>query len=131
MTTASRSVFYCFGAYVGQYTGSTSCRWWPVDPSTIGYDTTKLVSSNLAHNPQAFRAGAITSIANIEVDDPPAQGGSTKIGPTFPAGSMINGVWVESVHYDRLDPTCKPPRLQPTDHCRAYELTTVLYWDGP
>jgi hypothetical protein len=128
---ASRSVFYCFGAYVGQYTGNSSCRWWPVDPTSINFDQTKLVPSNLASNPNGFRTGALTSITQIEVDDPPGHGGSTKIGPTFPNGSMINGVWVESTHYDHFDPAYKPPRLQPTDHCRAYELTTVYYWGGP
>jgi hypothetical protein len=128
---ASRSVFYGFGAFVGQYTGLTTCGWWPQDPATLNppYDTTKLVPSDIGKNPQLVRTGGITA-SQIQADDSPAYGGLTKIGPQFPGGSMTNGCWLESNYYNALPSGVKPSRdvgLQ----CYEYELKSVLYWTGP
>ena len=123
----SRSIFYGFGGWVGATYGQTQCGWWPEDPAsqTIAFSAGKLIKSDLAKNPQAVRSGAI-QIAAIEVDDSPAHGGLTKIGPTFPTGSMINSVWIESNHYNALkDKPARPPSYM---QCRDYELTSVLYW---
>ena len=127
---ASRSIFYGFGAFVGQYNGLTTCGWWPKDPSTLTppYDTSKLVPTDIGKNPQLVRTGGITA-AQIQADDSPTYGGLTKIGPTFP-GSMTNGCWLESSYYNALPTAVKPSRdvgLQ----CYEYELKSVLYWSGP
>lgn len=121
----SRSIFYGFGAWVGAVSGHTKCAWWAEDPATLGFAPAKLIKSDLSMNPQAVRTGAI-QIGAIEVDDAPANGGLTKIGPTFPTGSMINSIWIESNHYNALaDKPGRPPSYM---QCHDYELTSVLYW---
>lgn len=128
---ASRTITYGFGAWVGQQTGLTTCGWWAQDPNTLNppFDASKLISSDLSKNLQAVRNGQITA-AQIQVDDPPTYGGETKIGPTFPNGSLINGCWLEKGDYDALPAAKKPPRVPADMHCRDYELTTVWYWSG-
>ncbi|MDQ3367510.1 MAG: hypothetical protein M3680_18980 [Myxococcota bacterium] len=128
----SRSIFYGFGAWVGQTTGATRCGWWPADPSdpSINFDQAKLIETDLANNPSAHKAGRVP-VSKIEVDDRPAHGGMTKIGPTFPVGSMINSVWLEQSHYDALPAAKKPPRVPQGMACFDYELTCVEYWAGP
>src|SRR5438067_8172176 len=86
---SSRSVFYGFGGWVGQQLGLTLTGWWPNDPNTLNppFDTTKLITSDLAKNCQAVRNGQIQATA-IDVDDAPASGGATKLGPTWPTGSQ-------------------------------------------
>jgi hypothetical protein len=121
----TRSIFYGFGAWVGQVSGHTKCAWWAEDPVTLGFAPAKLIKSDLGMNPQAVRTGAI-QIGAIEVDDGPAHGGSTRLGPTFPTGSMINSLWIESSRYSALaDKPARPPSYM---QCRDYELTSVLYW---
>jgi len=128
---ASRTITYGFGSWVGSQTGLTTCGWWAQDPATLvpPFDTNKLISSDLSKNLQAVRNGTITA-AQIQVDDAPANGGETKIGPTFPTGSVMNGCWLEKGDYDALSATKKPPRVPAGMQCRAYELTTVWYWNG-
>ncbi|MEO8698883.1 MAG: hypothetical protein ABI867_02535 [Kofleriaceae bacterium] len=128
--SAARSVFYGFGAYVGQLTGATTCNFWADDPSTgaPAFDPTKFIPVDLARNPQACRDGKIAA-GDIQCDDAPANGGMTKIGPSWPAGSWINSCWLESDYYSKLKN--KPSRKHATDECYDYELTTVIYWDGP
>lgn len=132
MASATRSVFYGFGAYVGQLTGRSTCNWWADDPSKTStpFDPTTLITVDLAKNPEAVRSKQIP-LADLQVDDLPTNGGLTKIGPEWPAGSWINGCWLEKGYYDSLGKGIKPPRLHSTDECREYEMTTVLYWDGP
>lgn len=127
----SRTITYGFGSWVGSQTGLTTCGWWPQDPATLNppFDQTKLISNDLSKNLQAVRNGQIT-LAQIQVDDAPANGGETKIGPTFPNGSMINGCWLEKGDYDGLPANKKPPRVPADMQCRDYELTTVYYWSG-
>jgi hypothetical protein len=127
----NRSVFYGFGAWVGQQTGPTSCKWWPQDPNTLNppFDTSKLIDSNLANNPAAVSGGL--PITSIEVDNAPPGGGLTKIGATFPGGSTLNSCWMDQLVYDALPTAVKPPRIPAGFECREYELTTVLYWSGP
>jgi len=132
MATGNRSVFYGMGAWVGHQTSVTGCRWWPNDPGAIAppFDPQRLITTDLSKSPQAVRDGRI-QIANIEVDDPPLYGGGTKIGPTWPTGSTWNSIWIESSKYNALSAIAKPHRINYGMQCREYELTTVLYWDGP
>ncbi len=127
---SSRSVFYGFGAWVTQQTGLTTCGWYPQDPATLNppFDATKLIASDLSKNPQGYRNGSI-SLAQIEVDDAPGNGGLTKIGPTWPTGSTTNGCWLEKSKYDAMGGN-KPNRIPTGMQCRDYELCTVYYWSG-
>ncbi len=127
----SRTITYGFGAWVGQQTGITTCGWWPQDPATLNppFDQNKLISNDLSKNLQAVRNGQITT-AQIQVDDAPTTGGETKVGPSFPTGSMINGCWLEKGDYDALPAAKKPPRVPADMKCRDYELTSVWYWNG-
>jgi hypothetical protein len=128
----SRSIFFGFGAWVGQQTGLTTCGWWAKDPATLNppFDTTKLIASDLAKNPQAVRNGQLAP-PYIQVDDAPVHGALTKIGPTWPTGSTLNSCWIEAAKYNALAPAVKPPRIGYGMACREYELTTVTYWAGP
>ena len=121
----TRSIFYGFGAWVGRLDGRTACAWWADDPSNLGFDHGQLIKTDLAKNPAAYLAGSI-SIDQLEVDDAPADGGLTKLGPTWPTGSTINSVWLESNFYDHLPR--RPAFPQPFMNCRGYELTTILEW---
>lgn len=127
----SRTISYGFGAWVGTQTGLTTCGWWPKDPATLNppFDNSKLINSDLAKNLQAVRNGQITT-GQIQVDDAPVNGGETKIGPTFPNGSLINACWLEKGDYDALAAAKKPPRVPADMQCREYELATVWYWSG-
>ncbi len=127
----SRSVFYGFGGWVGQQSGTTSCNWWSQDPTTLNppFDHAKWIANDLAKNPQAHRVSGLP-VAQIQVDDAPPNGGSTKLGPTFPTGSTCNACWLESNFYTALPGNQKPARIPGGVSCRDYELTTVLYWDG-
>ena len=125
---ADRSVFYGHGAYVATLVGDTQCKWFPDDPKSLGWDPAKQIGVDLAKSPAAVRSGAIKSVA-IDVDDHAVYGGLTKIGPDFPLGETIGACWITEAALKRetgLAPFATPP----TD-CRAYELTHVLYWDGP
>lgn len=126
----TRSVFYGFGAWVSQQLGPTRCTWWAQDPATLNppFDPTKTVDTDLAKNPNAAKTAGLP-IDQIVVDDAPPHGGLTKIGPTFPAGSMLNSVWMEQTKYDALK-GFKPPRVPADIEAREYELKTVWYWSG-
>jgi hypothetical protein len=126
----NRSIFYGFAAWVGQTTGSTTCKWWPQDPNTLNppFDANKFVETNLADNPYAVINSGLP-LANLEVDNAPVNGGLTKIGATFPGGSMINSCWLEKGFYDALGAN-KPARIPVGVECREYELQTVYYWPG-
>jgi hypothetical protein len=126
----SRTITYGFGSWVGSYSTLTQIAWWPQDPATLSpaYDVSKQINSDLARNLQAVRNGQI-SVAQIDVDDAPLYGGETKVGATFPGGTMIQGCWMEKGRYDALT-TNKPGRIPANMQCRDYELTTVWYWNG-
>jgi hypothetical protein len=121
----ARSVFYGFGAWVGRLDGPTACAFWPDDPNNLGFDPARLIAVDLAKNPAAHLAGSITR-AQIQVDDAPARGGMTKIGPTWPTGATIGGVWLEAQFYGQL--ANKPVFPQPFINGRGYELTTAVDW---
>jgi hypothetical protein len=121
----TRSVFYGFGAWVGRLDARTACAWWADDPNNLGFDHGQLIEVDLARNPAAYLSGAI-SLADIQVDDAPRDGGLTKLGPTWPTGSTINGIWIEATFYQGLKNP--PPFPQPFMNCEGYELTTVLEW---
>jgi len=124
----SRSIFYGFAAWVGQVHGETDVSWWGVDPPTINFDVSKLIRTNLAKNPKERRAKRIPP-QDVEVDDPRTDGGPTRLGPTFPTGTMIGAVWLDKARYDQLPNGKKPPRVPQPPECRDYELTTVVYYD--
>src|SRR5690606_23496994 len=102
------------------------CAFWADDPNNLKFDHGQLITVDLARNPAAYAAGTI-SFEELEVDDAPGDGGLTKLGPIWPTGSTINGVWLESTFYDKL--SNRPPFPQPALGCHAYELTTVVDWD--
>jgi hypothetical protein len=132
MIPAQRSVFYGFGAWVGQQTSPTECRWWAQEPNSLAtkFDPQHLITVDLAKNPAAARAGTI-GVHDIHVDDPPASGGGTKIGPTWPTGSTWNACWLEASIWKQLSANTRPPRVGYGMQCFDYELSTVLYWAGP
>jgi hypothetical protein len=117
---------------VGQIHGTTRCSWWPADPADpgINFDPAKQIPIDLANNPHAHRTGGLP-LPQIECDDRPANGGMTKIGPTFPLGSMINSLWLEQSRYDALPAVKKPQRVPQGMACFDYELCCVQYWAGP
>jgi len=132
MSTGTRSVFYGLGAWVGQQTSLTGTRWWARDPSALAvpFDPNQLITSDLSKNPHAVRSGQI-QFGAVEVDDPPTYGGATKIGPSWPTGSTWNSCWIESTRYTNIPVGSRPPRVGYGMQCRAYELTSVVYWSGP
>ena len=121
----TRSIFYGFGAWVGRLDSRTACAFWADDPNNLGFDHGQLIEVDLARNPAAYLAGSI-SADQIEVDDAPSDGGLTKLGPTWPTGSTINSIWLESKFYDHLPH--KPAFPQPFMSCQDYELTTIIEW---
>jgi hypothetical protein len=127
-----RSVFYGFGAWVGSLNSATTCQWWPDDPNeaAISWDRKKLIEVDLDRTPSAFRSRQIL-VEDIQVDDKASDGGLTRLGPTWPTGSTINGIWLESMFYDRLPDEARPPRIPRGLDCNDYELTSVEYWSGP
>jgi hypothetical protein len=128
---SSRSIFYGSGGWVGVQTGLTTCSFWandPADPS-VAWSPNLLIPVDLSKNPQGVRDKSIKA-DEIQVDDKPANGGLTKIGPVWPIGSTINGVWLESNFWGSLGAK-QPPRVPAYMDCRDYELTTVLYWNTP
>jgi len=123
--TPTHSVFYGFGAWVGRLDARTTCAWWADDPNNLNFDPGQLIEVDLARNPAAYLSGAI-SLDQLEADDAPCDGGLTKLGPTWPTGSTINGVWLAATYYDGLPN--KPEFPQRFMDCHGYELTTVVYW---
>jgi hypothetical protein len=126
-----RSIFYGFGAWVGSQRGATTCRWWPDDPNepSINWDRNKLIYVDLSRGPSAVQSNRIRR-DEIEVDDHGVTGGLTRIGPTWPTGSMINSIWLESRFWDQLPQHNKPSRVPRGFDGHDYELTSVLYWSG-
>jgi hypothetical protein len=127
----TRSVFYGFGAFVGSLTGRTSCGFWPDDPDQLGWDPAKQIPVELGKNPEAARRGLI-KVDEIQVDDYEGYnfGGLTQIGPMWPSGKMAGWVFLESNYWNGLG-AGKPGRIPPGMTAHNYELTSVLYWDGP
>jgi hypothetical protein len=119
-----RTVFYCFGAYVGQLTGTTQVSWWPDDPVATGFPQQRLIPIDLAKNPTAARAGTI-QIQDIQVDDDRANGGLTSVGPRFPGGQMIGAMWVAETYLKTLG--ANQPSASSAD-AYDYELMATLYW---
>jgi len=123
--TPARSVFYGFGAWVGRLEARTRCSFWADDPNDLGFDDKQLIAVDLSRSPAAVLRGEI-AVADVQVDDVPCDGGLTKLGPTWPTGSTINGVWLASTFYEGL--AIRPQFPQPFMSCRDYELTTAIYW---
>lgn len=127
----TRSVFYCFGACVGSLTGRTSCSFWIDDPDQFGWNQAALIPVDLGKNPEAARKGLIP-VTDIQADDYSGYGfgGLTQVGPMFPGGRMNGQIWLESTYWGTLG-TRQPSRQIPGLQGYPYELTSVLYWDGP
>lgn len=126
----TRTVFYGFGAFVGTISGPTTCAFWPDDPQRLGWSGTAMIPVDLANNPTAARAGTI-AIDDIQVDDHDIDGGLTGIGPRFPFGRHVGPCWLSETYWRSL---ANPPSRQVAsapDEAHDYELTSLLYWDGP
>jgi len=124
----TRTVFFAFGAYVGSITGPRTCLWWPADPSTLGWDATLAISTDLGATPAAAAAGTIGA-ADVQCDDHRIDGGLTSVGPLFPGGATIGAIWLAEPFYASLGDN-QPPR-QPGSApfpCRDYELQENVYW---
>lgn len=129
----TRSMFYCFGGSVGSMTGRTSCGFWSDEPDLFQWNPASLVPVDLGKNPEAVRQGLITP-ADIQCDDFAGYnlGGSTQIGPMWPTGRINGSVWLEATYWEGLSKLqVQPPWPVPGVQGRPYELTSVLYWDGP
>lgn len=122
MTRSTKHIFHAFSAYVGQLTGQTTCKFWPDDPSCFGWDITRAFAVDLSKTPSAARAGKI-KWEEVEVDDHSINAGLTTIGPLFPGGEVIGGVWLHEQHMKKLGlDTSNQPQ-----HAYDYELRCVLY----
>lgn len=135
--TATRSVFYAVPAFVGALTGERQCGFWPIHPTTASWDPTKLIPVDLTRSPQGVRDGHIVP-SDIQVDDHlvgQPDPGLTTIGPRFPDGEIQGAAWLEASYYASLPAAIQPPRVPTATpvamQCHDYELTSVLYWDGP
>jgi hypothetical protein len=119
----ARSIFYGVGAFVGSITGPTTCTFWPDDPATVGWKS-KQSAVDLAMNPEAVRRGTI-AVVDLQADDFAGYGtgGLTKIGPMFPGGAMIGGLYLEEGYLAKIGLAKPGPR--------PYEWATLIYWDGP
>lgn len=120
----TRTVFYGFGAFVGNLRGVTECDFWPGDPNGLGWAATALIPVDLSKNPQAAAAGHI-KIDDIQVDDHRSDGGLTTIGPRFPGGAPIGAVWLSEAHYK-----ANSHKLPRDPNCHDYETTSILYWSN-
>lgn len=120
--SSTKHVFHAFSAYVGQLTGQTTCWFWTDEPSKFGWDIKKAYLVDLAKTPSAARAGKI-KWDEVEVDDHTINGGLTTIGPLFPGGGVIGGVWLHEAHMARikLDASHKP------QHAHDHELRCIVY----
>ena len=124
--TGTRITFYGFGAFVGSLTGPTQCAWWPDDPATLNWALSALIPTDLSMTPTWART-AKRSWSDIQVDDHRQDGGRTTVGPRFPQGTMVGGIWLSETYWKSLGAN-QPARPTSRDG-HDYEFTTILYWD--
>jgi hypothetical protein len=124
-TTGTRITFYGFGAFVGNIKGATQVEWFPDDPATLNWAAGALIATDLSKNITAARNGM--PIADIQVDDHRTDGGLTTVGPRFPQGTMVGGIWLRDTIWNNLP---NQPKHPCTANAEAYELTTHVYLDG-
>jgi hypothetical protein len=124
----NRITFYGFPAYIGALRGPTHCGWWPDDPNSLNWKEDRLIPTDLSKTPSAAQNGEIT-IAEIQCDDHRTDGGLTQIGPRFPQGTMVGAVWIRDTYWNSLGR--KQPRHPATNDSHPYELTSIVYVDGP
>ncbi|MDX2092539.1 MAG: hypothetical protein SFX73_32040 [Kofleriaceae bacterium] len=126
-----RCVFLGSSAFLGRIEGETRCAFWAEEPSTHGFDATKLISLDLAMTPNAALEGRISWDA-VQVDDCHVAiggnlGGST-LGPRWPELHLYGAVYLEEQFRAKLPeavrPSCPPSGIGG----HAYEHTSVLYW---
>ena len=121
-----RAVFHGVGAFVGVLYSETKCKFWPDEPGRLSWDHKALVEIDLAKSPAAARAGRIPW-TDVDVDDHHIYGGMTKIGPLWPDGAHVGACYVTEDAWRRGTGRA----LDPDPDCHDYELTHVLYWQGP
>ena len=128
MTGSTKHIFHAFSAYVGQVTGRTTCLFWPNDPSdpSINWDPKQLVPVDLSKTPSEARAKRI-GWDEVQVDDYTLNGGLTTIGPLFPGGHVVGGLWLHADYMTKigLEETQKP------NHGHGHEFRSVLYAGDP
>lgn len=121
---STKHIFHAFNGYVAQVTGRTSCLFWTDDPNdrAINWDISLAYPVDLAMSVSAARAGRIPW-EDVQVDDHSMNGGLTSIGPLFPGGSVIGGVWLHAYYMAKIGlTTASKPQ-----HAFDYELRSVLY----
>ena len=129
MTTSggTKIVFHAFAAYVGAVHGQRQVSFWIDDPSSgnIAWNAGALKKVDLAQTPSKALAGGC-SWQDVDVDDFTLHGGLTTLGPMFPGGATIGGVWLSESYMKRngLDESMKP------GHAFGHELRMVLYVDS-
>jgi hypothetical protein len=124
MKGSTQHIFHAFSAFVGQLTGRTTCLFWPGDPSEkqIDWDLDKAFAVDLSKTPSAARAKKI-KWEDVEVDDHSINGGLTTIGPLFPGGTLIGGVWLHDQYMKKIGlATSSKPQ-----HAHDHELRCVVY----
>ncbi len=120
--------FYGFAAWVGALHSETACSVWMADPIAGGWSAAALVDIDLGMTPSGVRTGRI-KVADVTVDDHLSDGGLTMIGPRWPGGAMIGGLWLASRVWDGLGAK-QPPFPPPRAGGRGYEYTSIQYFDN-
>jgi len=130
--TIAKSVFYLSAAWVGRIDGETRCSFWPTNPLENHFDPALLVPVDLSKTPSVALKGQI-SWDQVQVDDFADHhgGGLTLIGPLFPDGRMVGGVYLERKYWSRLRkeirPAFPPPGFEMPE---KYQYMAVVYQDG-
>lgn len=128
-----RWIFQGTGGFLGRIEGETRISFWPDEPSDHGFDTSRLISVDLARTPSAAALGEI-EFDEVEVDDcfsgPNGDVRGTTLGPRWPEIQVSGAVYLEERFRDRLPPSVRPPLPPKFMGGRPYEFTTVLYWPG-
>jgi hypothetical protein len=122
--STTKHVFHAFNGYVAQVTGRTSCLFWTDDPSdkAIDWDIKLAYPVDLAMNASAARLGRIPW-DQVQVDDHSINGGLTSIGPLFPGGTVIGGVWLHEQYMNKIGlATSSKPQ-----HAHDHELRCIVY----
>ncbi len=125
-----RCVFVGTGAYLGRVESETRVAFWTEDPVEHHFDTSRLLTIDLALTPNAAVSGKISWDA-IQVDDcitgPNGVGGTT-LGPRWPEIQTIGAVYLEKFFIESLPRALQPPCPPKHMHGRSYEHTSLLYW---
>jgi hypothetical protein len=124
--SGNRVTFYAFPAFVGRITAVRYVDWWPNDPNTIGWGS-PMIGTDLSKTPWAAARNEC-SYREIQCDDHRTDEGLTSIGPRFPQGTSVGGMWLSDFYLRVLAE--RAPVFAPPD-CWPYELTSLAYIDPP